>query len=717
VRSVADYLPDWGSVDSAPEGLAVARSAWLAPLILATVGGCLVVSLAWNQPLARAYVQVLDVFGRSTPSDPSPSLGFRPFLGVVIVLLSAAVPGGLGDRIRIAVGALAWYAVVVIALDAAMLNGGSLHVPYPFSVTGNVAVAIAGVAVLTRSVFRWRALPKPVHAPPREGPPVLNSVEMLLALGFAALLVLGITQHGDRYLQTLRDHAALGGIGPGVMLLIPFSWMCLFVLARATRATRPRPSTPRQGPPFSVGFLVPAYNEEKVSAAGDARIAAAPRQYPGICRIYVVDNRSSDATALVAEQAIANCRAATGRVLSCLTPGKAHALNLGLAHIREDITVRVDADTVVAPSLVRQLVPHFADAMVGAVGGLTLPYHNRTLIDRMRAIEVFENAGFKRVAQAGVDAVVVVPGIMAAYRTWVLRELEGFGTGFNGEDADVIIRIGRTGLRVVQDPSIVVRSEVPRTLRHLREQRLRWSRSLYHVAARNAPGARPNQGPRGFVYLPMMLLYGSRKALIPPIFVFGIVLLATNSTVVDVRNGAALGAMLVGASMLLTIFTLAIYRQFGLLPYAPAYPVFRLFRAYVAMEALLTLPPRKRGSRAGGREPVPSSSPYTARRPPACVGDVAAMREATPGPAHDVLTLLVLCYVAAVAAPRRNDGGDQDGGGLPRVDGAEIHNWEAGCEFAAGRQRWARMAAVATAAVLLGKLASAVAVRSQRVSS
>jgi hypothetical protein len=93
------------------------------------------------------------------------------------------------------------------------------------------------------------------------------------------------------------------------------------------------------------------------------------------------------------------------------------------------------------------------------------------------------------------------------------------------------------------------------------------------------------------------------------------------------------------------------------------------------------------------------------------------MREATPGPAHDVLTLLVLCYVAAVAAPRRNDGGDQAGGGLPRVDGAEIHNWEAGCEFAAGRQRWARMAAVATAAVLLGKLASAVAVRSQRVSS
>ena len=100
VRSVADYLPDWGSVDSAPEGLAVARSAWLAPLILATVGGCLVVSLAWNQPLARAYVQVLDVFGRSTPSDPSPSLGFRPFLGVVIVLLSAAVPGGLGQDPR-----------------------------------------------------------------------------------------------------------------------------------------------------------------------------------------------------------------------------------------------------------------------------------------------------------------------------------------------------------------------------------------------------------------------------------------------------------------------------------------------------------------------------------------------------------------------------------------------------------------------------------------
>ena len=602
----ADYVPDWGSVDSAPEGLAVERSPWLTPGVLAAIGACSVMSVAWNTDIVGAYARLVAACAGNADLTAPQTIGLRPFLAAVVVVVTAALPGHVTDRVRVALGTFAWYALVVLALDVAMADG-SPATPAPFSFTGNVVAAIAGVIVLTRSLFRWRELPAPVSVRQTRRHSVGSSIKMLLAIGLSAAMVYGVNTRGGGFVQALRDHAVVGGMGPGVMFALPSLWASLFVISRATGTSRPRPAARSPTQPLSVGFLVPAHNEAKVISACIGSIDLAARQYPGPCRIYIVDNLSSDATAEAAAGALAGCQSATGTVLSCTEPGKAHALNLGLDEISEDVVVRVDADTIVPASLVRQLVPHLADPAVAAVGGLTLPRQNRTLLDRVRAIEVFENAGFRRVAQAGVDAVLVVPGIMSAYRTDVVRSLGGFGVGFNGEDADIIIRIGRAGYRVVQDPAIVVRSEVPRSLGHLREQRLRWSRSVYHVAARNTPGVRLGQGPRGFVYLPMMLLYGSRKALIPPICVLGVVLVVTDSNVLDVRGGAALAAMLAGLGMMMTIFSLVVYRQFRLLLYVPAYLCFRAFRAYIALEALLTLPPRQR--RGDTRRALTTSKP------------------------------------------------------------------------------------------------------------
>ena len=86
-----------------------------------------------------------------------------------------------------------------------------------------------------------------------------------------------------------------------------------------------------------------------------------------------------------------------------------------------------------------------------------------------------------RVAYGAFEGIVAVPGMFAAYRTRLVREVGGFATGMNGEDADVSLRIGELGPRIVVDPGVFYTSEVPRTYRHLREQRMRWFRSVYHV--------------------------------------------------------------------------------------------------------------------------------------------------------------------------------------------------------------------------------------------
>jgi cellulose synthase/poly-beta-1,6-N-acetylglucosamine synthase-like glycosyltransferase len=87
--------------------------------------------------------------------------------------------------------------------------------------------------------------------------------------------------------------------------------------------------------------------------------------------------------------------------------------------------------------------------------------------------------------------------VFSAYRRGCLDRLGGFAEEINGEDTDIVLRIGRLGYRLINDPRLHVYSEVPRTLSRLREQRLRWFRSTFHVASRNRSAIYRRQGVRG----------------------------------------------------------------------------------------------------------------------------------------------------------------------------------------------------------------------------
>jgi hypothetical protein len=88
--------------------------------------------------------------------------------------------------------------------------------------------------------------------------------------------------------------------------------------------------------------------------------------------------------------------------------------------------------------------------------------------------------------------------------------------------------------------------------------------------------------------LPTMALGGLRRAFVPVWLVYGLGAAVANPELVNVRNGALFGAMLFGPELLITLLAVAGYRQCRLLPYVPAYFGFRLFRSYVALEALLS---------------------------------------------------------------------------------------------------------------------------------
>jgi cellulose synthase/poly-beta-1,6-N-acetylglucosamine synthase-like glycosyltransferase len=529
------------------------------------------------------------------------SLFFRPFFVVFIASVGTLAAGPVRLRIRLLGSGLGMCCSAILVVDCILAWGSLFGGPPPLSASGGALSAVAGIVAIVWIVFHQFRLPGSVRVSTRLRRPLRSRIGIGVALtGFAVLLWWGFSEPGG-WRESLADLPLLGRTGPASLVLVAMAAMLSMIeMARIEwgRARRDLPARP-------VAFLVPAHNEEREIAACIESLDAAAANYPGPCTIYVVNNASIDATVQVARTALAGCGATRGTVLECPRPGKARALNWGLRHLSEDILVRVDADTLVPPSFLRRLVPLFRDPAVGAVGGLPLPKQSASWLGSIRTVEVLYNVGFLRVAQGAVDGVMVVPGMLAAYRRRLVVRLGGFAEGVNGEDADMTIRIGRLGYRVITDPKIRALTEMPQTIRHLREQRLRWTRGLFHVAARNRSTIWMRQGLRGFWFLPASIFNGCRRSMVLPALVYlGILWLLARDSFEFPHQILAVGGEFLGLHMVLMIAVLAIYRELGKLRILPMYAAFNVFRLYISLETLLTLP-----LSSADRPSFPRSSP------------------------------------------------------------------------------------------------------------
>jgi len=92
---------------------------------------------------------------------------------------------------------------------------------------------------------------------------------------------------------------------------------------------------------FSV--IIPAHNEEALLPRGLHAVSAAAARVAGGVEIVVVDNRSTDATASIAEAAGATVVKSDARNIAAVR-------NCGAATATGDVIVTIDADSVMAPS-------------------------------------------------------------------------------------------------------------------------------------------------------------------------------------------------------------------------------------------------------------------------------------------------------------------------------------------------------------------------------
>jgi biofilm PGA synthesis N-glycosyltransferase PgaC len=306
----------------------------------------------------------------------------------------------------------------------------------------------------------------------------------------------------------LRASYALFAL-PGTML------NALFVLALVTmlglglfntllaliRARRGRGPATTETPGVSV--LIAAFNEELVITRTLQYVLGST--YP-IREVVVVDDGSTDGTAAMVRAVAAED--ARVRLVQQPNAGKWAALNRGLETVDQPFVVTLDADTLFTPETIGELMSRFHSPRVGAVAGvIKVGNYSRNIVTRWQALEYLTQIGVERAAGAFLNAVMVIPGACAAWRTAAVREVGGYSDATLAEDCDLTLMLHQHGWQVEQADGAVAHTEAPETVDALLRQRVRWMYGTLQAIWRHRNMLlRPRYGWLGMLVMPMSVL-------------------------------------------------------------------------------------------------------------------------------------------------------------------------------------------------------------------
>lgn len=280
-------------------------------------------------------------------------------------------------------------------------------------------------------------------------------------------------------LPWVRELAAAITILPAILVvcLIAYlpGWLVAFLAVSLLLDRQPPLRTSH--PTIPVTVLIAARNEANRIQETIAYIAR--QDYPGPIEVLVVDNGSADGTQAVAEA----YGAASGQPVRCISepqPGKSHALNTGLAAVGTELVITLDADTLLHPQAVRQLVARLLSAPpdVQAVAGSVLVRNSRdNLWTCMQEWDYFLGIASVKRMQGLYQGTLVAQGAFSLYRTQAVLAAGGWPDAI-GEDIVLTWQLMRHGARVYYEPSAVAFTAAPARLIHLARQRARWARGM-----------------------------------------------------------------------------------------------------------------------------------------------------------------------------------------------------------------------------------------------
>jgi len=219
-----------------------------------------------------------------------------------------------------------------------------------------------------------------------------------------------------------------------------------------------------------VSIIVPGYNEEITIVKTIDNLLRS--DYPDF-DIIVVDDGSRDKTYKIVQDTFSGHPKVIAYTKT--NGGKASALNFGIEKATADFLVCIDADTVLMPDAISNMMLLFADENVAAVAGNVRVGNTVNLLTNWQSIEYTTSQNFDRRAFDNVNSIMVVPGAIGAFRKSAVLEVGAFALDTLAEDCDLTLRLLRAGYRVRTCNDAISLTEAPETLKMFLKQRFRWT--------------------------------------------------------------------------------------------------------------------------------------------------------------------------------------------------------------------------------------------------
>lgn len=214
-------------------------------------------------------------------------------------------------------------------------------------------------------------------------------------------------------------------------------------------------------------ILIPCHNEEQTIGAC---VESCLRQTLPADQLLVVDDGSTDATPQIL--ASFGNRIQVVRIAK-KTGAKSKAQEAGLKHVTGDIIITTDADTLLEPTFVEYLIPHFEDPKVGAVAGYVKSLKSNWLT-AIRALDYSIGQNIHKLAQSYIGAVYVMPGCGTAFRRDLFGTCITFEHDTLTEDLDFTYKIHEQNMKILFEKRAYVYTQDPSELASYINQMRRW---------------------------------------------------------------------------------------------------------------------------------------------------------------------------------------------------------------------------------------------------
>ncbi len=221
----------------------------------------------------------------------------------------------------------------------------------------------------------------------------------------------------------------------------------------------------------SVSIIIPNYNGESTLAKCIESVKAL--EYPSGKEIIVIDDGSRDGS-----RAILKKFSGIKHILKKKNMGKAAALNDGIRLARGEVIVTIDSDTFPEKDCLVKMIPCL-NGGVAAVTGFVRAFNTKGFVEKLQEIEYLVAFGFFQKILSDINAILVTPGPMSAYKAGVLRDIGGFDEKNITEDMEIAFRLRQNGWRIAACIDAHMYTVVPDNMRSLFRQRTRWYRGKF----------------------------------------------------------------------------------------------------------------------------------------------------------------------------------------------------------------------------------------------